>query len=103
MYFQAQLGYIIPGNFVGWRVRPIPGFKTPVIPRNYTVEGAEETLSQIGVSITQNTPFSMPDVRGGEALNSAVFELEKAGRSKFRVLRYVGELHVERTVVKKTP
>jgi hypothetical protein len=101
MYFQAQLGYIIPGNFVGWRIRPIPGFKTPSIPQNYTVEGAEEALSQIGGSISQRSPFAMPSVRGGDALDSAVFEIEKVGRSKFRVLRYVGVLHVERSVVKK--
>lgn len=101
MYFQAQLGYIIPWNFVGWRIRPIPGFKTPTIPQNYTVEGAEEALSELGVSISQSSPFAMPSVRGGEALDSAVFEVEKVGRSTFRVLRYVGELRVERTIVRK--
>ena len=101
MYFQAQLGYIIPGNFVGWRIRPIPGFKTPKIPQNYTIEGAEEALSELGVSISQSSPFAMPAVRGEEVLDSAVFEVEKVGRSTFRVLRCVGELRVERTVVRK--
>ena len=79
MYFQAQLGYIIPGNFVGWRIRPIPGFKTPTIPQNYTVEGAEEALSELGVSISQSSPFAMPSVRGGEALDSAVLRWRRWG------------------------
>lgn len=99
MKFNAQLGYVVPGNFVGWQIRPLSGIKTPKIPDDYTLEGVEQVLVSQNITISQSNPFAMPHVGGGDALKSAVFEFEKMGRSTFRLLRYVGELKVLRTIV----
>lgn len=103
MYFQAQLRYIIPGNFIGWRILPIPGFKAPKIPDNYTVEDVESVLARDGlpVQIQHPNPFSVPIVENGDCLTEAVFEFEKIGRKTFKVLRYVGELSVKYEVIER--
>jgi hypothetical protein len=102
MKFLGRIWYIVPGNFVGWRIGtvdesldPTGQFEHPDIPKSYVLDNVEPVLSDIGISVEHpQGPFCVPVVKNDGILKDAVFEFEKTAGAKFRLLRYVGRLKV---------
>ena len=99
IHFNARVDAFIPGNFISWRIIPIPGQKTPAIEDDYDLTGTEIVRESLRLTVSnENTIAFMPHVHGYERLKDAVFEIVKTDRKRFRVVRYVGTLKVVHTI-----